>query len=169
VGHVKSQASPWYSAIQGDFDQVDYNGDLMATGGDEEASSWKPAFPFGFGLSYTSFDISPLSATKRDANYLDILVNVTNTGALPGKQVVGVYYHRPVSSFVRNHAYLLAFQKTQVLAPSETVTLNFEVPIASLASYDPSIQDSVVEPGIYGINIGPNSASYVGQTFLVTI
>jgi hypothetical protein len=59
------------------------------------------------GLSYTTFDVAPLNLTLSNGT-ISALVNVTNTGALPSKQVVGVFFSKPLSSFVRNHLSLLA-------------------------------------------------------------
>jgi hypothetical protein len=81
---VKSQASPWYSALQGDFDQVDYNGDLMSSGGDGELSSWQPQWPFGFGLSYTAFAVAPLGVGVQGSAVV-ASCNVTNVGAAAAK------------------------------------------------------------------------------------
>ena len=169
VGQVKSQASPWYSAIQGDFDQVDYNGDVMATNDSSVSNSWTPAFPFMFGLSYTTFDVSPINVILQGDTILS-LVNVTNTGRASAKQVVGVFFSKPLSSFVRNHLSLLAFGKTRELAPGESQALQLTAPVAGLASYDAQAGQAVVEKGEYTITVRVDSATVVnGGTFTITV
>ena len=169
VGQVKSQASPWYSALQGDFDQVDYNGDIMATGDTTGNFSWSPAFPFMGGLSYTTFGVSPLSVAANGGT-ITALVNVTNTGALPSKQVVGVFFSKPLSSFVRNHLSLLAFNKTRELAPGEAQLLRIDAPVGALASFDAASGAPVVEKGDYTLTVRTDSVTVVkGGTFVITV
>ncbi len=169
VGQVKSQASPWYSAVQGDFDQVDFNGDVMATGDSSGANSWSPAFPFMHGLSYTTFAVSPLGVALQ-GGVITASVNVTNTGALAAKQVVGVFFSKPLSSFVRNHLALLSFGKTRELPPGASELLQLTAPVAALASFDPQAGQAVVEPGAYEVTVRTDAASLVpGGTFTVQV
>jgi beta-glucosidase len=169
VGQVKSQGSPWYSALQGDFDQVAYNGDIKAGMSVEEAS-WAPLFPFGFGLSYTSFTVTPLSVTLAQGGGSVVTVcNVTNTGLVPGRQVVGVYYSRALSSFVRAHKYLLAFGKTGVLGVGESTALTMTAPLATLASYDPRLGAATIEPGEYRVAFGADNTQEAGSPFFLTL
>ena len=169
VGQVKSQASPWYSALQGDFDQVPYNGDVMATGDSSANYSWSPQFPFMAGLSYTTFDVAPLNLTLSNGT-ISALVNVTNTGALPSKQVVGVFFSKPLSSFVRNHLSLLAFNKTRELAPGEAQLLRIDAPVGALASFDAASGAPVVEKGDYTVTVRTDSVTVAqGGTFVVTV
>ena len=169
VGQVKSQASPWFSLRQGDFDQVAYNGDIMSRGWDDGSASWSPAFPFGFGLSYTTWAIDLISAAVTgNGTTVSVSVNVTNTGNVASKQVVGAYYSRPVSAFVRHHQRLLAFSKTPIpVAAGSTVTLSISAPIAALAYYDPSSQQMRVEAGTYSISVGPDSVTSSGAADIV--
>lgn len=164
VGQVKSQASPWYSLLQGDFDQVDYNGDVISRGYADASSSNTPAFAFGAGLSYTSWALSLLSAeVDAAAGTLTVLARVQNTGAVASRQVVGAYYSRPLSAIVRAHKRLLAFGKTALLAPGEAETLNMTVPLRNLGSYDPTARAQLVEKGDYTIVIGADSVAESGS------
>jgi beta-glucosidase len=159
VGQVRTQASPWYSLQQGDFDRVAYNGDIMSAGWDDGSATWAPAYPFGFGLSYTTWDFALVSASVQ-AGQVQVIVNITNTGGVASKQVVGVYYSRAVSSFVRHHKRLLAFAKTQsAVDPGATATLSIAAPLSALAYYDPGSQEMLVESGTYTLTIGPDSAT----------
>ena len=166
VGQVKSQASPWFSLLQGDFDRVSYNGDAIASGGAASPfAPWAPAFPFGFGLTYTTFAMSLLNATVSGAGAaatVTTFVRVTNTGAAAAKQVVQVYFSQPLSALVRYHARLLAFAKTDVLAPQEAVTLAIAAPAEAFASYDPALGALTVEAGAYSISVGASSEDISG-------
>ena len=159
VGQVKSEASPWYHELRGDFGEVDYNGDLKSLGYDNGEVSWAPAWPFGAGLSYTSW-AAALGGAAVDAGQLVVRVNLTNTGAVASKQVVGVYFSRPLSAFVRHRQRLFAFAKTPApVAPGATVTLAIGAPVASLASYDAAARASLVEPGVYTLTVGFDSVT----------
>lgn len=103
VGQVKSQASPWFSLLQGDFDEVQYNGDAIAAGGAPSPfAPWAPRFAFGAGLSYTTFAVALLNVTVDEAGPGAIVahVRVTNTGARAARQVVGAYFSRALSACV---------------------------------------------------------------------
>lgn len=169
VGQIKSQASPWFSLLQGDFDQVFYNGDVMSKGYNDGSATWAPAFPFGFGLSYSTWTINLLGAgLVKDGSSILITVNVTNTGGVASKQVVGAYYSRAVSAFVRHHQRLLAFAKTTApVPPGDTVTLNLTAPLTALAYYDKASQSMLVEPGTYTITVGPDSVTASGTADIV--
>lgn len=160
VGQVRSQASPWYSLLQGDFDQVDYNGDVIA-GSSREQASWAPQFPFGYGLSFTTFKTELVGAVTT-ATSIQVTVKVTNTGKVASKQVVGVYFSMTLSMIVRYRKLLLGFGKTQLLSPSASQVLLITSPVGNLASYDPFKRASVVEKGLYTITVGPDSNTVSG-------
>ena len=170
VGQVRSQASPWFSALQGDFDQVDYNGDVMA-GLSPDDARWSPAWPFMGGISYTAFSVSGVSAgVSADGRSLVASANVSNTGAWPGKQVLGLFFSRPLSALVRSHLALAAFAKSDLLAPGAWGVVSLSAPLSALASYDPAARADAVEPGVYELSVRTDSDSVVpGGTFLVTI
>ena len=171
VGQVRSQASPWFSALQGDFDRVDYNGDVIATGVAGGDSAWSPAWPFMAGGSYTTFAVGSVSAgVSADGARLVASANVSNTGAWPGKLVLGLFFSRPLSALVRSHLALAAFAKSELLAPGAWGTLTMSAPLSALASYDPASRLDVVEPGQYELSVRTDSESVVpGGTFLVTV
>jgi beta-glucosidase len=94
---------------------------------------------------------------------VSVVVNVTNTGSVASKQVVGAYYSRTVSAFVRHHQRLFAFGKTPApVAPGATATLSLAAPTSSLAYWDPASQKMVVEPGAYTVTVGPDSVTASG-------
>lgn len=94
-------------------------------------------FPFGFGMSYTSFDITA-SDFKLDGDKVTGSVNVKNTGSTPGREVVQIYCSAPQGKLGKPARVLCGFDKTRALQPGESQTLCFEIPLESVASYDDS-------------------------------
>lgn len=94
-------------------------------------------FPFGFGMSYTSFDITA-SDFKLDGDKVTGSVNVKNTGSTPGREVVQIYFSAPQGKLGKPARVLCGFDKTRTLQPGESQTLSFEIPLESVASYDDS-------------------------------
>ena len=90
-------------------------------------------FPFGFGMSYTSFDITA-SDFRLDGNKVTGSVNVKNTG----REVVQIYCSAPQGKLGKPARVLCGFDKTRALQPGESQTLSFEIPLESVASYDDS-------------------------------
>ena len=132
----------------------------------------KVLYPFGFGLTYTTFDVkhTSISVTAAQAG---MEAEVTNTGSRPGRQVVQVYCEAPQGKLGKPARALCAFGKTRELAPGETETLSFTVPFARLASYDDSGATGrksawVLEAGEYTFYIGTDvrSAKKVGSVTL---
>ena len=94
-------------------------------------------FPFGFGMSYTSFDIAA-SDFRLDGDKVTGSVNVKNTGSTPGREVVQIYCSAPQGKLGKPARVLCGFDKTRALQPGESQTLCFEIPLESVASYDDS-------------------------------
>ena len=94
-------------------------------------------FPFGFGMSYTSFDIAA-SDFRLDGNKVTGSVNVKNTGNVPGREVVQIYCSAPQGKLGKPARVLCGFDKTRTLQPGESQILGFEIPLESVASYDDS-------------------------------
>ena len=119
----------------------------------------KVVYPFGFGLSYTDFEISGVTGTVIGEK---ILVNavVKNVGKYAGKEVVQVYYSAPQGKLGKPARELCAFQKTKLLAPGESEILTLTFAIKDMASYDDIgvVQKSawVMEKGEYKIYVGNN-------------
>ena len=116
-------------------------------------------YPFGYGLSYTTFAFSDL-AGEQDGDTVRLAVTVTNTGAVAGKQVVQAYYAAPQGLLGRPAAELVAFAKTALLpaGESERVTLTF--PVSAMAAYDDvgkrCASAWLLERGDYRFFIGEN-------------
>ena len=120
----------------------------------------EPLYPFGYGLSYSTFKYAKLRVSPErfsaDQN-ISVTVDVKNTGRRAGDEVVQLYTRELNPSVVRAVRELRGFQRV-TLAPGETKTLTFTVPAEKLAFYDEIQHRFVVEPGKYEIQIGASSA-----------
>ena len=124
-------------------------------------TSKEPLFPFGFGLSYTTFEYSDLSISPSQISsngQAKVSVKVTNTGKRAGDEIVQLYIRDLVSSVTRPVMELKDFRKLK-LAPGESKTVEFVVTPDKLQFYDVNMK-RVVEPGSFDIMVGPSSASY---------
>ena len=116
-------------------------------------------FPFGYGLSYTSFT-KEMSGITNDGTNLNFTVTVTNTGSVAGKDVVEIYSDPPYTNggIEKSTANLLDFAKTSELAPGESQTIEFSIPVEDLASYDYQTNGCyVLEAGDYVISANDDS------------
>jgi beta-glucosidase len=114
------------------------------------------AYPFGFGLSYTSFEYSkPVVKVNGD----NIIVNVTvkNTGKVAGKEIAQVYVAAPQGKIEKPTHELKGFAKTRELKPGESQTLTIQMEKRDLASFDEANSRWLVEAGQYAFEIGASS------------
>ena len=131
---------------------------------DSEKQS-KVVFPFGHGLSYTSFDLENNCLFDTRTKMFTIVSKVTNIGNRKGKQVVQVYAKKPENSkFIKVQRELIAFGKTKELDVGETETLTMKFNVDSLASYDDTgvtgnPASYILERGFYEIYVGDSVAS----------
>ena len=122
-------------------------------------------YPFGYGLSYTTFEQEMGPVTANGAN-ITFDVTVTNTGATAGKDVVEVFVNPPYinGGIEKSVANLVQFAKTDLLPPGESQTINISFPIESLMSYDyESARAYVLEGGDYIISINSDSHNIIAQ------
>ena len=114
-------------------------------------------YPFGYGLSYTSFEISDMAACD-NGKKIFVTACVKNTGCYAGKEVVQLYYNPPVGNIPKPAIELCAFAKTPLLEPGESCTLTLSFDIDDMASYDDTgiIEKSayVMEKGAYKFMLG---------------
>ena len=120
-------------------------------------------YSFGFGLSYTTFEMETLSAA-RAADSTILQIKVTNTGKVPGKEVVQVYCNPPEGKLDKPGKVLVAFAKTKLLVPGEREILSVSIRDYDCASYDDSgdtgFKDAfVLEEGTYNLLVGNCSAT----------
>ncbi|WP_458388997.1 glycoside hydrolase family 3 N-terminal domain-containing protein [Sphingomonas sp. F9_3S_D5_B_2] len=131
--------------------------------------STQPLYPFGYGLSYTRFDISaprvltPAIAGNQPAR---VEVDVANTGSRAGDEVVQLYVHDDEASVTRPVIELKRFQRL-TLQPGERRTITFTLDPADLALWNPDMKQ-VVEPGTFTISAGPNSVDLKSTKLTVT-
>lgn len=119
-------------------------------------SAAKPVlFPFGHGLSYTTFDYSNLR-TNQEEGTIKVAVDMTNTGELAGAEVVQLYVHRTDGRVYRPENELRAFEKVH-LEPKATTTVELNLSDDAFSAFDVSSQSWVVEEGEYEIRIGASS------------
>ena len=119
------------------------------------------AYPFGYGLSYTTFAYGkPTIRLKGDD--VEITVSIKNTGSVAGKEVAQVYVSAPKTGLEKPEKELKAFAKTKELQPEESQTLKMNVAIRDLASYDESANQWVTEDGTYIFHIGASVADIKG-------
>lgn len=118
-----------------------------------------PKFPFGYGLSYTSFEYSDLKLSNKKIKSnerIELTLNLRNTGKVAGEEVVQLYLRDRVGSVVRPIVELKDFQKIQ-LNPEESKTVKFAIDIEKLSFYNATIE-WVAEPGDFDVMIGSSSA-----------
>ncbi len=125
-----------------------------------DAKEMPVLFPFGYGLSYTTFAYSnPRVSAKnfKDVDGLTVSVDVTNTGKMAGKEIVQVYVHDQKSGLVRPPKELKGFAKVE-LQPGETSTVSIELDFRAFAYYHPEYKQWITEDGEFDILIGASSA-----------
>ena len=127
-------------------------------------------YPFGYGLSYTTFDQKMSDMTVADGN-ISFTVTVTNTGSAAGKDVVEVYSNPPYTNggIEKSAANLITFEKTALLQPGESEEVAISFPVDDLASYDMNVHRSyVLEAGDYIISINKDSHNVIdSRTYTV--
>jgi beta-glucosidase len=125
-----------------------------------------PLYPFGYGLSYTTFSYSDITLSKNQMSQGDKItatVTVTNTGSREGKEVVQLYIRDLVGSITRPVKELKGFQKIS-LKPGESQKVSFSIGINDLKFYNSDLK-WVAEPGEFKVFIGPNSAQVQQASF----
>ena len=121
----------------------------------------KPAFPFGFGLSYTDFNISEYRVAV-DNGKITVEAKITNTGDIfNGREVAQVYMACPQTGIKKEFKRLVGFKKTKLLKPNESEVVKIAISSKSLASYNEEESAWIVEKGEYGIFIGNSSVNNV--------
>jgi beta-glucosidase len=123
------------------------------------------AYEFGYGLSFTTFEISGLKLSVKDfKDEITITVDVKNTGDAAGKEVAQVYLSAPSQKLEKPVEVLVAFGKTKLLSPGEKQTLNFTLKARDLASFDEITSSWIAEAGNYEVKVGNSSANIEQKT-----
>ena len=120
------------------------------------------AYPFGYGLSYTTFEFGK-TRVSFDQKTATVTVAVKNTGKVAGKQVAQVYVSAPKGTIEKPSKELKAFAKTRLLQPGESQTLTMKIATRDLASFDEAHSQWKAEKGNYLIQVGDNIENILGQ------
>ena len=114
------------------------------------------AYPFGFGLSYTTFEFAK-PTVKVNGNEVTVAITVKNTGSVSGKEVAQVYVTAPQGKIEKPAHELKTFAKTRELQPGESQVLTMQIPVRDLASFDEAGSQWLTEAGTYTFSIGSSS------------
>ena len=147
--------------------QVYYKEDVFVGYRGFDKYKTKPLFPFGFGLSYTTFAYDGIKASREGSS---IFVNITvrNTGNMTGKETVQVYVSAPKNKQIEKPAKeLKAFAKTRQLKPGEAQDLRIEIDIDDLASWNEGSHEWQTDSGTYTILLGASSSDIRGKAIVI--
>ncbi len=123
------------------------------------------SYPFGYGLSYTTFSYNDVKAADNGSN-ISVSVTVTNTGKRPGKEVAEVYVTAPKGAIEKPAQELKAFAKTRTLQPGESQTLTMNIDKGDLASFNTKQSAWVADGGTYTFKVGASSRDIKGTATL---
>lgn len=156
---LRLEDNPSYLFFPGEGDVVNYQEGIFVGYRYYDKKNMEVLFPFGYGLSYTTYEYSNLKLDKktmRDTETLTMSVDVTNTGSMAGKEIIQVYVADEESSVIRPKKELREFAKVS-LQPGETKTVTFTLGKRAFAYYNTEINDWFVESGNFEIMIGASS------------
>ena len=161
-GHL-TETIPWrledtpsFGNFPGEFGHVRYGEGLLVGYRWYDAKGLDVAYPFGHGLSYTTFRFGDATASVSPSGDLDVTVPVTNSGRVAGRVVVQAYVGLPGSVVVRPPRELKGFASVE-LAPGETKPVKCAIKRADLAYWDTRVGRFVVEGGTYRLEVGASS------------
>lgn len=156
-----------YSYLNGTLDKEEYKEGIYVGYRYFNSFGVQPLYPFGYGLSYTTFEITFADLrVKEDSIEMEVIVK--NTGdCYAGREVVQVYAVLPQTGDAKEYQRLAGFAKTAVLQPGETQRLTVAVEQKQLASFSEQMSAWVVEKGMYGLWIGNHSESLEMAAVLV--
>ena len=126
----------------------------------------EPMFPFGHGLSYTTFSVSGVEAGSSGLNWA-VRAKVTNTGKVAGREVVQLYVSYPDAKVERCVKDLRGFAKTKLLAPGESETVEIFLSVHDFAYFDELTHQFTTDPGRYEILVGTSSRDIRGRATVV--
>lgn len=150
------------------FDYTEYNEGVYVGYRYYTTKNVKVAYPFGYGLSYTTFEKSAPEANVNADGDITVKVSVKNAGKTAGKEVVEVYVSAPGKDMDKPARELKGFAKTRNLAPGEAQTVEITIPYESLASFNEKDSRWQVEGGEYKVMVADNAADAAPLTATVT-
>lgn len=156
---IKLEDNPSYLYYFGEKDKVEYREGVFVGYRYYDTKKMEVLFPFGYGLSYTTFEYSNLTVSSdsiTDQDTVKVSVDVKNTGNVAGKEVIQLYVCDKVSTVIRPVKELKEFAKVE-LQPGETKTVTFELGNRAFAYWSVELHDWHVESGEFEILIGKSS------------
>ncbi|MGF9697134.1 beta-glucosidase [Paenibacillus sp. MABNR03] len=158
--------NPSFLNFPGEGDRVEYKEGIFVGYRYYDKKQIEPLFPFGHGLSYTTFEYTDLSVNRNeltDQDEVEVRVNITNTGARAGKEIVQLYIRDLESTVIRPVKELKAFAKVK-LEPGASEVVRFTLNKRSFAYYNVDLKDWHVETGEFDIQVGSSSRDIHLQT-----
>lgn len=162
---VRVEDNPAYLNFPGENGKVLYGEGIFVGYRYYDKKRIAPLFPFGFGLSYTTFSYSSLRLSASEissADSLQISIDITNTGKVAGKEIAQLYLRDTQARLVRPEKELKGFAKVQ-LEPGETKTVTFTIEREALAYFDDRLHAWVCEAGDFEALVGASSADIRAQ------
>lgn len=151
-----------------DVDWIDYTEDVFVGYRHFCTCCCTTSYPFGFGLSYTDFEIENTKVSKT-RNGWRIKVNVTNVGENPGRDVIQLYsFGNPANPLATPQRELKGYAKTSVLAPGQRETVTIDIDAMDLASFDEGSSSWVLYKGMYALAVTADAVDY-GMSFGVEV
>jgi len=146
-----------YSYLNGNLEDEFYKEGIFVGYRYFDSFGVEPAYPFGYGLSYTDFSVRSAGISAEGSN-VTVKASVTNTGdTYPGQEVVQLYVSAPNGKLFKEYQVLAAFAKTDVLLPGASRTVELHFDLKSLASYREADASYVLEAGQYILRLGNSS------------
>ncbi len=142
----------------GDWNETRYNEGIYVGYRYFDSVGKKALFPFGYGLSYTTFDMETTSVTAA-ADEIVVKVKVKNSGSRAGKEVVQVYVSQPQGKLDKVYQELVGYAKTGLLSPGEEAEEIIRFRLSDFASYDEETASYILEKGDYLVRVGNSSVS----------
>ena len=166
---ISTGQMPQSSGGQRNIDYTEYNEGIFVGYRHYTTRGIPVSFPFGYGLSYTTFGYAqPAVSTDREGN-ITVSVTVTNTGAFAAKEVVQVYVASPGQDMPKPARELRGFAKTHKLAPGESETVRIDIPYTSLAAFNEVESQWQVEGGNYTVMVARHAADANPLTAVVSL
>lgn len=165
VDYYDIPSSEYFAHNDGVATDEDYFDDIYVGYRYFDTFGVEPAYAFGYGQSYTTFETTVDSVTADEVTVEDnktsgkvtVTATVTNTGDVAGKEVVEVYYSVPATELEEPAKELADYEKTDLLEPGESQTLTISFDIADMASYDTESSSYILQQGEYIIRVGNSS------------
>lgn len=149
-------SSKTFSSNDGNSLQEDYEDGIFVGYRYFDSFNKKPAYEFGYGLSYTTFDMQVVSVQANEKQ-VTVKVNVKNTGNYKGKEVAQVYFSAPSEKIDKPYQELAGYGKTDLLAPGESQTLTISYDTSEMSSYNEDAAAYIMEKGNYVVRVGDSS------------